>query len=150
MKRGENTEPDIVSHGTRYNIMWDKWSLFAISLSFCFFSWISLLQIVSCYFFVQTTDLFKQSFFCYLVIKTYNFHRRVCLCLRVCVWVFISIISKSSWPVSMKLGWMILNHKRQSFYRDEINGSIKIDITENSIFYFWNYVHLKFFFFGYN
>ena len=47
----------------------------------------------------------------------------VCVCLSVCVSICISIISKSSWPILMKLGRMMYNDKRQFPFKDEINRS---------------------------
>ena len=44
-----------------------------------------------------------------------------CMCLSVCVSVFISIISKSSWPILMKLGRMIYNENISVPFKDEIN-----------------------------
>ena len=48
-----------------------------------------------------------------------GFYLLVCLC--VCVWVCWSIISKSSWPILMKLGRMVYNDKIQVPFEDEMN-----------------------------
>ena len=60
----------------------------------------------------------------------------VSVCLCVCVWRFISIISKNSWPILMKLGRMIYNDKRQVPFEDELNRFIRTEVTENPYFYF--------------
>ena len=60
-----------------------------------------------------------------LFLDRYYFHPRVCVCvcvcLCVCVWVCISIISKSSWPILMKLGRMMYNENISVPFKDEIN-----------------------------
>ena len=66
-----------------------------------------------------------------LFLDRYYFHPRVCVCLCVCVcvWRFTSIISKSSWPISMKFGRMVYNHKRQVPFEGEMN---RFDRTHTS------------------
>ena len=56
-----------------------------------------------------------------LFLDRYYFHPRVCVCLSVCGWVCSPIISKSSWPILMKLGRMMHNHKRQVPFEDGMN-----------------------------
>ena len=56
-----------------------------------------------------------------LFLDRYYFHRRVCVCLCVCVWVCWSIISKSSWPILMKLGRMMYKENISVPFKDEIN-----------------------------
>ena len=56
-----------------------------------------------------------------LFLDRYYFHRRVCVCVSVCVWVCWSIISKSSWPILMKLGRMMYNENISVPFKDEIN-----------------------------
>ena len=82
----------------------------------------------------------------YLVPKTlfldrYYFHRRVCVCLcvwvSVCLWVCISIISKSSGPILMKLGRMMYNNNISVPFKDEHNRFIRTEVTENPLFYFF-------------
>ena len=47
--------------------------------------------------------------------------RVVCVC--VCLWVCRQIISKSSWPILMKLGRMMYNDKVQDPFEDGMNRS---------------------------
>ena len=74
-----------------------------------------------------------------LFLDRYYFHSRVCVCPCVCVcdWVFISINSKSSWPILMKLSRMIDNDKRQVPLEDEPNRVIRTEVTENPYLYFF-------------
>ena len=46
-----------------------------------------------------------------------------CMCLSVCVWVFTSIISKSYWPILIKLGRMTYNDRIQVPFEDGMNRS---------------------------
>ena len=88
-----------------------------------------------------------------LFLDRYYFHPRVCVCLSVClcvcVSVFISIISKSSWPILMKLGRMIYNDKRQVPFEDELNRFIRTEVTENPYLYFFWLFPFDDFFRGY-
>ena len=45
----------------------------------------------------------------------------VSVCLSVCLFVCRSIISKSSWPILMKLGRMMYNENISAPFKDEIN-----------------------------
>ena len=58
-----------------------------------------------------------------LFLDSYYFHWRVCVC--VCRSVFIQFISKSSWPIMMKLGRMIYNDKRSIPFKDKINRFVE-------------------------
>ena len=60
-----------------------------------------------------------------LFLERYYFHRRVSVCLCGC----ISIISKSSWPISMKFGRMMYNDIISVPFEDEIN---RVDRTQTS------------------
>ena len=60
-----------------------------------------------------------------LFLDRYYFHPHVCVCLCVYGWVFISIMSKSSWPMFMKLGRMMYNDKRQVLFEDKHNRPLK-------------------------
>ena len=56
-----------------------------------------------------------------LFLERYYFHRRVSVCVCVCLCGCISIISKSSWPILMKLGRMMYNENISAPFKDEIN-----------------------------
>ena len=61
----------------------------------------------------------------------------VSVCVSVCVWIFTSIISKSLWPILIKLGKMIYNDKRQVPLEYELNRLIRTEVTENPHLYFF-------------
>ena len=72
-----------------------------------------------------------------------NFFGRVlfssaCMCLYVCLcvfgWVFTSRFSKSSWPILMKLGWMIYSTNISFPFENETNRSIIPEVRDNFVF----------------
>ena len=54
-----------------------------------------------------------------------------CMCLSVCLSVFISIISKSSRPILMKLGRMVHNDIIQVPFEDELNRPIRTEVRDH-------------------
>ena len=59
----------------------------------------------------------------------------VSVCVSVCLWVCSQIISKSSWPILMKLGRIVYNDKRQVPFEDELNRPIRTKVRDH--FSFW-------------
>ena len=62
-----------------------------------------------------------------LFLERYYFHRRLSVCVSVCVSVYHSINSKSSQPIFMKFGRTVYNDKISVPFEDEID---RVDRTQ--------------------
>ena len=62
-----------------------------------------------------------------LFLERYYFHRRVSVCVSVCLCVYHSINSKSSQPIFMKFGRTVYNDKISVPFEDEID---RVDRTQ--------------------
>ena len=60
----------------------------------------------------------------------------LCVCVSVCLWVCISIISKRSWLILMKLGRMMYNDNISVLFEDELNRFVRTEVTENPFLLF--------------
>ena len=80
----------------------------------------------------------KSSCFIYLAQKLciifIGVYVSVCLSVCHCVCVCSSIISKSFQPILMKLDRMVYNDKISVPFEDEMNRSIRTEVTDNLLF----------------